>query len=383
MILSSLAVSPATVPPSTITIHDADTVLDANDPQKIGALMTICPLFVILGMAWSLYFSRKSLFTEGSYAYVALAGFSFSVTSVSMHTLNKVCISFTHAPSTVTCIQMLIAVACFMSVHAREVFQSDRKQVLSWCVVPLVYAAMLNSSLFGYQYLTLTLVTVFRNLAPLLTMTVEQYIMPPEHRPKFTTPVTASLLVMVIGAFLFSYSQAGFTWFGLGLVVLNTLIAIFDRVLQRRLLVQECKELPVSTCMVINNSLGLLPTLVLAGLSHEFRVIKEHAGNWTDPGVIVLLLMSGFMGLGIGLFGLMCQKAMSATSFQVLQNMSKVVVVSIGVSLFGDRIDSPQRIIGILLSLAGSAAYGYARSLENQVNKAELTPLKQDAAHKA
>merc|ERR1712129_643841 len=130
---------------------------------------------------------------------------------------------------------------------------------MKWCLVPAAYAAMLNSSLLGYEYLSLTLVTVFR------------------------------------------------------------------------LLVAECKDLPINACMVLNNGLGIIPTLFLAYATSEVATFEESAANWRDPGIIVLVIMSGFMGLFIGLSGLMCQKAMSATSFQVLQNMSKVVVVAMGV----------------------------------------------------
>jgi drug/metabolite transporter (DMT)-like permease len=363
----------------------AHATMSKDDQEKIGALETIGPLFVILGVLWLFYFMKKDLFREKSIAYMALAGFSFSITSVSMHTLNKVCVAFTHAPSTVTVVQMMIALVCFMSVYHREVLQADRSQMLRWCFVPLVYAAMLNTSLIGYQYLTLTLVTVLRNCAPLVTMVIEQFTMPPEHRPKFTVPIVAALATMVVGAFMFSYTQENFSFIGLCIIILNTLLAIFDRVLQRRLLVEECKDLPLQACMVINNSLGMLPTFALAWATSEFGTISANAANWTDPAVIALLIMSGFMGLGIGIFGLMCQKAMSATSFQVLQNSSKVVVITIGMKLFGDRVDSPARVFGLMLSLVGSALYGYAKTLENAPTKkqGELQPLRSDAAQRA
>merc|ERR1719443_2214137 len=122
------------------------------------------------------------------------------------------------------------------------------------------------------------------------------------------------MMIMVIGALMFSWTESAFSWVGLGLVIVNTL----------------------SACMVINNSLGMLPTLMIAGISNEFEGFQESGANWRDPGVIALVIMSGFMGLGIGLAGLMCQKAMSATSFQVLQNMSKVAVVVVAVQVFGD-----------------------------------------------
>jgi len=346
-----------------LDIH-IDPLLAKDDPAKNETLLAILPLFGILFGLWTFYFMRKDMFPDKSVPYVVLAGFTFSVTSVSMNTLNKAVVSFTHQPFTVTCIQMMIAVPTLMCLHGREVLAADRTQMLKWCVVPIAYAAMLNTSLIGYQYLTLTLVTVFRNLAPLVTMLVEGIIMPPEHRPQVTLPILASMMIMVVGAVLFSWTESTFSWIGLGLVILNTLIAIFDRLLQRRLLVEECKDLPLSACMVVNNTLGMLPTLMLAGISKEFQGFQESGANWRDPGIIVLVIMSGFMGLFIGMAGLMCQKAMSATSFQVLQNMSKVLVVVIGVQVFHDKMDSHMRVLGMFLSLAGSMAYGYARTME-------------------
>lgn len=346
-----------------IMLH-MNKVLSKDSPEKIETLETVGPFFAVLVAAWLLYMLRKDLFVDKSVAYIALAGFTFSVCSVSMHTLNKAVVSFTQMPSTVTGIQMLVAVAVMLCGNFGELRKADRGMMLRWCLVPICYAAMLNTSLIGYEYLSLTLVTVFRNLAPLVTMCVEGVIMPPEHRPTVTLPVVASILLMIAGALLFSWTETAFSWIGLGLVVVNTCIAIADRVLQRRLLVKECKDLAFPVCMIIANSLGLIPTFFLAWAQGEFQQFQRSKDNWMDPGVIVLVLMSAFMGLFIGLAGLMCQKAMSATSFQVMQNMSKVVVVFIGVELFGDKMAGACRMFGMFLSLAGSAAYGYARSLE-------------------
>ena len=72
-----------------------------------------------------------------------------------------------------------------------------------WCVVPIFYAAMLNTSLLGYQYLTLSLITVFRNLAPLVTLAVERLVMPPEFQPSMSPQVVLSLLLMLSGAVVY------------------------------------------------------------------------------------------------------------------------------------------------------------------------------------
>jgi len=345
--------------------HPPHPLLSHDSPEKTETLETVVPFFTVLAAVWLLYMWRRDLFIDKSVAYIALAGFTFSVCSVSMTMLNKAVVSFTHMPSTVTGIQMLVAMAVLVCGNVGELRKADRGQMLRWCLVPIAYSAMLNTSLIGYQYLSLTLVTVFRNLAPLVTMCVEGVIMPPEHRPTVTLPIVVSILVMIAGALLFSWTETAFSWIGLGLVAANTCIAIGDRVLQRRLLVKECKDLAFPVCMIIANSLGLIPTLFLAWAQGEFQQFQQSKDNWMDPGVIVLVIMSAFMGLFIGLAGLMCQKAMSASSFQVMQNMSKVVVVFIGVEIFGDKMAGASRMFGMFLSLAGSAAYGYTRSLES------------------
>merc|ERR1719162_2815501 len=119
-------------------------------------------------------------------AYVVLVSASFCACSISMHTLNKVCVSMTGAPSTLTTIQMAITVVVTLAFQWREVIQADRKKIMYWAVVPIMYAGMLNSSLLGYKYLTLSLVTVFRNLSPLVTMSVENLIMDAANRPRLT-----------------------------------------------------------------------------------------------------------------------------------------------------------------------------------------------------
>jgi drug/metabolite transporter (DMT)-like permease len=340
----------------------------SKDPQTMAALTTMGPAFLILGGLSVLYVSRKDLFPDTSIAFTILAGFFFSVTSVSMSTLNKAVVSFTEMPSTITCIQMAFAAVALMCVDYKQVLEAPRGQMLRWCIVPFTYFAMLNSSLIGFQYISLTLMTVFRNLAPLVTMAVECVVMEPQHRPSVSTPIVCSIGLMVVGALLFSWKDEAFNWIGVGLVIFNTFVAILDRVLQRRLLVQECKDLQSSTCMVINNSLGLVPTFILMTATHEFegfqKPSQKHSLVWHDPGLIVLVIMSAFMGLFIGVAGILCQRAMTATSFQVLQNASKVAVVFLAVHIFGDDMGSWSHKVGMFLSIGGSLVYGYVRALE-------------------
>jgi len=281
-----------------------------------------------------------------------------------MHTLNKACVSLTGAPSTLTIIQMAFAVAATLALQWKEFVGADRKKLVWWCIVPVFYAGMLNSSLFSYQYISLSLMIVFRNLAPLVTMTVESFVMDAQHAPKVTLPVVLAIMVMVIGALLFTTGESDASYIGLAVVLLNTLLAVADRLVQRRLLVSECKDLPLSACMILNNSVGMLPTFAMAMAMHEVQTIPANQAAWTDPATLLLIGLSGLMGMAIGFFGLMCQQAMTATSFQVLQNLSKIFLVFVSVCVFGDNMDSHTRQAGMVLSIVGSVAYGLARASE-------------------
>jgi len=55
---------------------------------------------------------------------------------------------------------------------------------------------------------------------------------------------------------------------------------------------------------------------------------------------------------------------MNASSFQVLQNLTKIVLVFVGVFVSGDNMSSHTLQGGMVLSIVGSATYGLARASE-------------------
>merc|ERR1719491_1861955 len=97
------------------------------------------------------------------------------------------------------------------------------------------------------------------------------------------------------------------------------------------------------------------------------------AAKWAEPQVLVLLLVSGFVGTGISILGLECQRAISATSFSVMQNTSKIAVVSAGVVFFLDPIGSPISVLGLLLSLGGSFLYAWAQQGAAKITSEKAT----------
>jgi len=152
--------------------------------------------------------------------------------------------------------------------------------------------------------------------------------MPAENRPTTNTLTIGCMLVMLFGAILYG-GALEVSMVGVLCAILNMAIAVTDRLIQRRLLTEQCKSLPSTVCAILNNGLALIPTMLLAGFSHELEhaTSAKMAQHWTNPVVLIFLIASGFIGMCVGYFGTECQRELTATSFFVMGNATKCGVV--------------------------------------------------------
>merc|ERR1719171_257769 len=129
----------------------------------------------------------------------------------------------------------------------------------------------------------------------------------------------------------------------------------------------------LEVCTIMNNAVGMLASVAIACTTLEMKhaMTPERIASWTNPKVIVLLALSGGLGLGMCYFGFACQRAISATSFIVLQNTNKVAIVSIGTRAFNDPIQSPVAMAGLLIGLCGGFLYGKAEMDLSEVRAKE------------
>lgn len=299
---------------------------------------------------------------QGSRAALQLC-VAWSSMSVGMQVLNKALVTELEAPAIVSVVQMWIAAAAILIPCHRQLWEAPRRQLSAWMAVPALFAAMLLSSFYTYEHVSLSFYAVVRNLTPLVALPVERTIMPAGERPRVSNLVVLSLITTLAGAVMYGWGSGGASAIGVVFAAANALLAVCDRLLQRRLLTAECRGLPSTVCAVMNNALGSLPALLLAGLTSELSTAfePEHRAAWTEPYVVALLVLSGASGLGICYLGIECQRAISATSFLVLQNFQKVAIVACGVALFGDPVGSPLAAAGLLCSLGGGCLYGRAQ----------------------
>jgi len=256
---------------------------------------------------------------------------------------------------------------------------ANRRQLAYWMLIPLFFAGMLCTSIYTVQYISISLFTVIRNTMPLVTLPLETVAMPPEKQPKVNVWIVASLLVTLLGAVMYAQGLQSVSLLGVTFAVVNMCITVCDRILQRRLLTQECKDLHVVVCTMVTNFFGMLPCVALAFATGQFSEVPKHKIYWSDPRVITLLCLSGVVSIGIGALGFEVQRRITATSFLLMQNISKIAVIVIAVVIFGDTIKSPLASLGLLVSLLGGFMYSRLQMTLNAEEKPLIGTVGADA----
>jgi len=314
---------------------------------------------------------------QTSKAELLLLCASFGACSWGMNVVNKTLIHALEAPALVTGAQMLMTVMCTLLLGWGKL-NGTWRQVKYWSFIPVIYFGMLVSSFFTFQYLTLSMLMIIRNMGPLITLPIESCVMPPDKAPTIRGPMIVSLLVVFASAIIYCHG-AQTSSKGLFFSLLNMVLAIADRVAQRRLLSIECggpSRLSTESCMLLNNSIGLIPTILLAMWLGDFA--RADVQVWFMSINTLLLILSGVIGAGICYFALAVQREISATSFMVLQNVVRMAVVAVGVLVFLDPIEFPWQVGGLILSFSGAFWYGCLQS--QPIDRRRMKEIKEAAS---
>ena len=115
--------------------------------------------------------------------------------------------------------------------------------------------------------------------------------------------------------------------------------------------------------MLLNNAASLVPMMALAAY------FGEHT-RWArlrdiSVGDFALLLVSCVNAVGISYAGINAQGYVSATTFMVLSNLNKFVVVGFGMVVLREA-SSWQAVVGVLVALSGGVWYAKARAMASK-----------------
>jgi len=294
----------------------------------------------------------------------------YMVSSAGMSVFNKLAVQSLGLPITLVLIQMLFTVFTVM-LRPRSVHIGSMRDALRWgLTVPLLFAAMLVSSMVAMQYNSLGTIVIFRNIAPLFTLGIESMFRIPM---QITRDTVASLVTIVLGVVCYHYSTLTMSAIGLAAICLNMAFAVLERLMQRHLMAQAPVDISKPGMMLLNNLFGLLPCGVLL-------LVYQEVPHWSTVSSTLtyaewmLIGASCLNGLAISYAGLRVQQLVTATTFMVLTNVNKFVVIIFGVVALHDPL-SARSAFGVLLAMGGGVWYAQARAKAPEERKELLLPL--------
>ncbi|KAL1515277.1 hypothetical protein AB1Y20_001909 [Prymnesium parvum] len=282
---------------------------------------------------------------------------AYMISSAGMAVFNKLAVSALRLPITLVLIQMLFTVLT-VAFKPRSVHIGSMRDALRWgLTVPMLFAAMLVSSMVAMQYNSLGMIVIARNVAPLFTLIIESFFRIPMQINRETV---ASLVTIVAGVAVYHIGSVDVTLVGMAAICLNMLFAVLERLMQRHLMAQDPVDISKPGMMLLNNLFGILPCALLlvpygetAYWGTTFRSLSS--SQW------LLIFISCVNGLAISYAGLRVQQLVTATTFMVLTNVNKFLVIFFGVVVLHDPL-SFRSGVGMLMAMGGGLWYGQARA---------------------
>jgi hypothetical protein len=307
----------------------------------------------------------------------AIAVGSWMVCSIGMMLFNKFAIKAFPVECTLVALQMGVTVVAMLLFCFRSIKIGSFYDVLRWTMVVPFFTGMLLSSILALKFAPMSLVVVFRTLSPMASLLIERFYPDPL---RISFPMLGSIATMAAGAALYTSAMKRSALGGIGWVFLNIFFAVGDRLLQRLMLAKDQSPVDISKTGItlLNNLEGMLPLVVVMGIKNEFSEIPEAVAQLSAAGVTWVIL-SCLVGVAISYTGIWAQSLISATSFLVLVNANKFVIIFVEAFCLKTKTLMPIQVVGAIVTILGGVLYGKAReALEAEGNKsakAETEPL--------
>jgi len=278
----------------------------------------------------------------------------WGASSISMSLLNKQATIVFPTAALLVALQMGITDLSLLAVEGRSMKCEKYSDLFKWCIVPFFYATVLFSGMWALKVTTVSTVLVLRNCLPLFTLAAEKVLL--NSQTKITVPIVASLLVAVLGTVLYAWNNVSVSANAVGFILLNCCLVVGDRLSQRHFLSDPTFTLSPSMCLLVNNVVGIAIMALMALCTNEMPQWPS-ALSEADQQAWMWIIITGLNGCFLGYLAIRTQKMVSATSFLVLQNANKVLLILLSVAIFGDVVTGLP-LCGCILSMLGSAWYG-------------------------
>ena len=236
-----------------------------------------------------------------------------------------------------------------------------------WFPVTALFACMLFTGSMTIAYLTIPIITVFKNLTNLLIAFGDWYFF----GQKISIGVLGSFLIMLIGSVLsgltdMEFSLVGYVWMA-GNCASQACYVLYMKRAQKETKLSEWGQ------AYYNNLLSIGVLGAMAYVNGEFSSMWDFPAL-TDPLFVLTVVFSGLIGTGLSLSVFWVVKVTSPTSYSMIGSLNKIPITVVSVFLF-HTILTWQSTVSLGVGLASGVIYTYAKYQE-QVSR-EASSVKQ------
>ncbi|OQR87028.1 GDP-mannose transporter [Achlya hypogyna] len=237
-----------------------------------------------------------------------------------------------------------------------------------WAPVTGFFVAMLYTGTLATAGLPIHIVTVFKNVTNLIIVFGEYRLFGEKVGPM----VLGSLAVMLMGAVLTSYSDVGgkpthSTLAGYFWMFMNC-VSTAAYVLYMRYATTGSSLKLSKFGMAFYNNLVAMPLLFLPMAYTGDAVTVWRNPLMTNFPFLMLLTLSGVLGIGLNLASFWCVSVTSATTYATVGGLNKLPTTFIGVLLLHEEL-KPETAIYVTFGMIGGMMYGYGKFQDAEAAK--------------
>eukprot|EP00466_Bigelowiella_natans_P017089 jgi/Bigna1/51383/estExt_Genewise1.C_1880008 len=313
--------------------------------------------------------------TQYSEMDVAMSIVMFMAASAGMSIANKMAVDALGMPLLLVGLQCAFTAAIVPLVAYKTVNLGSWSDKLRWLPVSLLFVGMLATSMVALHHCSLGTAVVIRMLSPVLSVIVESFF----NNSKFivTRYTILALAVIISGVVSYGVFQKGIHAETIGIVFMfaNMFVGTSERLAQRFLMVENPVNMSDTGFMIYNNAVCALAMPVMMVVFGEFKMNITGTFTSMTPSGWAFVLWSCLCGLSISYVGFRAQRRISATSFLIIVNLNKILVVAFGIIVLGE-VYNPFAAVGAFLALLGGAIYTWDRkTVKNRIVN-EIEPSK-------
>lgn len=342
-----------------VTIKETVKVVEVASASSIVSIYFI--LFVPVLMAWATYYHSGMKDKH----YMILIPVTLCFMSVGQDLVNQSLIMVMEAPYTVSCIHAYctaVSLGLWLAfADPPDISKMPLCKLSYWLIVALLFTIYQLVNHVVYSTCSLSERTVFLNLCPLVSLLCENMTMPTSLRPSSSFGGKMALVLMLIGAILFSLQNPSFSLRGVAMASTLVLTNIPYRLAQRHFL-GDSKGFSIALLVFLDGIVFAFPSTAIAAARNNY--FSSLDSFLDELPVMIMLLLSILTFIGQHMCTLAMLRLGSATSYLVLQNIAGLMTIAMGIVFFGDRVlATPLACIGLSANVASGLWYSAVEPL--------------------